>query len=392
MAQDIIDMVMGFDPAEALNGSAFSNETTGNFNQNIYKTNPAGKGVVLASEDGHYHAKVRVLMNPHDFNRNIVHQAKYSMTDERGYFSAISSLSNGDKNCPIFNGFKRLRYARIPGPDGTLIEDTEKVNWAKEHFDKTESDWVLVQIIEDENYPDLVGQFKAMKLPKAIMNRLQAKMKPTDPTKPKQPLMDYLFGPVLELDVVPGPDDPTNPGRRSREVNYDLCDFATDPTLIINVDGTPFFSDEEIELIEEYNNYNNDFNKANSDMLKAKTEGLKTKAEAKRTEAENKKAALRDQIRPLYGKAIEYVKANTINIVEECGYTPWSVDLTIRVNNWLDKVLAMQDPAVQTINENGSAAKQEDAGKPQLAATVASAPAVTAPFSAEAPAGDDLPF
>ena len=127
-------------------------------------------------------------------------------------------------------------------------------------------------------------------------------------------------------------------------------------------------------------------------MLKAKTEGLKTKAEAKRTEAENKKAALRDQIRPLYGKAIEYVKANAINIVEECGYTPWSVDLSIRVNNWLDKVLAMQDPAVQTINENGSAAKQEDAGKPQLAATVASAPAVTAPFSAEAPAGDDLPF
>ena len=126
-----------------------------------------------------------------------------------------------------------------------------KINFTKEHFDKTESDWVLVQIIEDENYPDLVGQFKAMKLPKAIMNRLQAKMKPTDPTKPKQPLMDYLFGPVLELDVVPGPDDPTNPGRRSREVNYDLCDFATDPTPIINVDGTPFFSDEEIELIEE---------------------------------------------------------------------------------------------------------------------------------------------
>ena len=86
--------------------------------------------------------------------------------------------------------------------------------------------------------------------------------------KMPQPIMDYLFGPTLTLDVAPGPDDKDHPERKQREISYDLCEFDTDPTPIINVDGTPFFTDEEIELIENYNSLNNAIMKAKTDKAK----------------------------------------------------------------------------------------------------------------------------
>jgi len=389
--ESIIDAVMGFNPADAVAGVAFQTEKTGQFNKNIYKTNPASQDITLVSEDGHYYSKVKVLMNPFNLDKpkaqqaHVVHQARYNMRDAQGFFTAVSSLSVGDKECPLFKGFKKLHYARIADEKGQLVEDTEKVEWAKKMFDKSESDWCLVQVIEDENRPDLVGQILMMKLPKAIMNRLQAKMNPTDKTKTKQPLMDYIFGPVLEMNVVPGPDDPSQPSRKSREVSYDLCDFATDPTPIIKTDGTQFFTDEEIELIDEYNNYQEAYNKALSDAAKAKTETLKNKAVAKMEEAEGNKEALRSQIRPLYARAIEYVKANALNLEAEVANYHWDAQLTARVNAWLTKVLAMKNPEILDIDEEGSVKEQPAAEKQEAAPE----PAPT--FSAAAP-GDDLPF
>lgn len=312
-----IDEVMGFDPSEAV--AVFESATTEKkVNANIYKTNPVNS----VNEDGHYHSKIRILLNPYDIKRSIVHRACYSMRDERGFFQAVSSLSVGDKSCPIFTGWKKLWFAKD--------NNEEKKEWAKKMFDKSETDWVLVQVIEDENQPELAGMIKVMKLPKVILNRLTAKMNPSDPKKAKQPIMDYLFGPVLEMDVVPGPDDPEHPERKQREISYDLCDFDTDATPIIKTDGTPLFTDEELEAIDDYNTANNEF--------------LKAKTETKRAEAAKRKTDLVDTIRPLYGKAIEYLKANALNLVDECGYTPWTEDLKTRVNNWLEKVLRMEDP------------------------------------------------
>ena len=88
-------------------------------------------------------------------------------------------------------------------------------------------------------------------------------------------------------------------------------------------------------MIEEYN-------QANIDLVKAKTE-------MKRKEAAARKEELAPSIRPLYGKAIEYIKTCAIDPVVECGYTPWSKELTDRVNAWLDKVLALQDPQVEVL-------------------------------------------
>jgi hypothetical protein len=147
--------------------------------------------------------------------------------------------------------------------------------------------------------------------------------------------MDYIFGRVLEMDVTPGPDDPQHPERKNREIKYDLCSFETDPTPVIKVDGTPFFTDEELELIETYNN-------ARNDLAKAKTE--KKKQEAQQILTDNQAA-----IRELYVKVIAYLKENSLDLVKECGYQPWTPEVTTRVNNWIETVLALQDPKSGTV-------------------------------------------
>ena len=223
---------MGFNPADL---SVFKEEAKVDFNQNIYKTNPKDS----KSEDGNYRSRIRVIYNPSDIKQSIVKQATYAMNDQDGFFMVKSKLGNGDKDCPIFKSWKKLWFSG----------DENKKEWAKKMYEKTESQWVLVQIIEDTNRPELVGQIKVMKLPKAIYTKMTALMNPAPESKKTPiPVMDYIFGRVLEMDVAPGPDDPTQPSRKQREISYDLCAFEADPTPVIKVDGTPFFTDDELEL------------------------------------------------------------------------------------------------------------------------------------------------
>ena len=312
---DFIDDVMGFNPADM---TVFNEPETTDFNQNVYKTNPKD----AKSEDGNYRSRIRIIYNPNDPKQSIVKQATYAMKDADGFFMVKSKLGNGDKDCPLFKGWKKLWFSG----------DEDKKEWAKKMYDKTESQWCLVQILEDENRPELKGQIKVMKLPKAIFVKLSALMNPSPEAKKQPvPVMDYIFGRELEMDVTPGPDDPAHPERKQREIKYDLCQFGNDPAPIINTDGTQFFTDEELELIENFNN-------AKNDLVKAKTE--KKKAEA-RTFIEENTAA----VRALYVKAVDYLKANAIDLVKECTYQPWDEATTARVQNWIDIVDTMHDPA-----------------------------------------------
>ena len=61
---------------------------------------------------------------------------------------------------------------------------------------------VLVQVLEDENQPELVGKILAWKLPKTIFTKMSAKMNPSPESK-KAPvaIMDYLIGNPLEIDT-----------------------------------------------------------------------------------------------------------------------------------------------------------------------------------------------
>jgi hypothetical protein len=242
---DFIDDVMGFNPTDL---TIFNAPEAASTNNTVYRTNPKDS----KAEDGHYRSKLRVIYNPNDIKQSIVKQATYAMNDQDGFFMVKSALANGDRNCPIFKAWKKLWFSG----------DETKKAWARQMFDKSESQWCLVQILEDDNRPEMVGQIKVMKLPKAIYVKLEALMNPSPESKKTPvPVMDYIFGRVLEMDVTPGPDDPQHPERKNREIKYDLCSFETDPTPVIKVDGTPFFTDDELELIETYNNARNDLAK-----------------------------------------------------------------------------------------------------------------------------------
>ena len=320
---DFIDDIMGFDPS---NLSAFQEPVNANsFDANVYKTNPVK---LSKAEDGHYRSKVRVIYNPFDVKRSIVPQATYFIQDSEGSLLVRSKLGNGDKTCPIFTSWKKLWFSG----------DEAKKQWAREMYDKTESQWVLVQILEDENQPELVGKIMVWKLPKAIFNKMTAKMNPSPESKKSPvPVMDYLIGLPLDLDVAPGPDDPKAPERKQREISYDLCDFDTEYAPIINVDGTPLFDDEELELIDSYVTAKNDFAKA--------------KSEAKKAAAQKAIEGLVPQIKALYKKALEYMKENALDLEKECGYQEWDEKTSTRVQNWIDVVATMQNPKSVTVNE-----------------------------------------
>jgi hypothetical protein len=318
MMTDFIDDVMGFNPTDL---NVFNAPEATDFNQNVYKTNPKDS----KAEDGHYRSKLRVIYNPNDIKQSIVKQTTYAMNDADGFFMVKSKLANGDRECPIFKSWKKLWFSGVE----------EKKEWARKMYDKSESQWCLVQILEDDNRPELVGQIKAMKLPKAIFVKLEALMNPAPETKKTPvPVIDYIFGRVLEMDVTPGPDDPQHPERKQREIKYDLCAFESDPTPVIRVDGTPFFTDDELELIDTYNT-------ARVDLAKAKSD--KKKQEAQQVLADNQNA-----VRELYKNVIEYLKDNAIDLVKECAYQPWDEATEKRVQNWIDIVATMNDPKAVT--------------------------------------------
>lgn len=304
--QSYIDEVMGFNPSEI---GAFHEPEAVDYAANIYKTNPAKS----KSTDGRYHSRVRILYNPLNPKMTIVKQATYAMNDADGFFMVRSKLANNDRSCPIFSAWKRLWFSG----------DEAKKAWAREMFDKTESQWVLVQVIEDENQPEKVGKILTMKLPKAIFDKMSERMNPTTGKAP-QPLTDPLIGRVLEMNVQPGPEDDR------RRTSYTLCDFEEDATPIIKIDGTQLFNDEELEQIDDY--------------AKAKAEIGKAKTEAKKAAAEKKVAEMTASIKELYRKAIDYLRENTLNLEEECAYREWDAETSNRVNKWLAAVSNMQDP------------------------------------------------
>ena len=316
--KDFLDSIMGFDPKDL---SVFKEQVSNtNVNPNVYKTNPKDS----ISEDGHYRSIIRILYNPFNVKNSVVKQAKYALKDENGFFMADSSLAIGDKSCPLFTAWKKLWFSG----------DEDKKAFAKEMFQKNESQWVLVQVVEDENQPDAVGKLKVMKLPKAIFDSMTAKMNPSPESK-KQPvaLMDYLFGKTLEIDVQPGPDDPKHPERKQREISYSLCEFTNDIAPVTKVDGTQLLTDEEYDIVSRYDELKTGITKA-----RTATDKSKKMEEAK---------SLVPEIKEIYKKVLDYLKENAPNLEDECGYKPWGDELAARVNAWIEKVLKGENP-VQT--------------------------------------------
>ena len=299
-----------------------SNSNSQNHEDLIYRTHPKD----AKSSDGVYRSKVRILSNPLRPEDSIIKSANYFLKTADSGLLVTSSLSIGDKNCPIFSQFKKMWY------NG----DESSKTLAKKVFQKTESYWTIVQIIEDINQPELKGQIKIMKLARDIYEKVADKMNPpVESKRTPYPILDNLIGLELNLEVQPGPDDPNNPQRKNREISYSLSNFG-EAQPIIKVDGTNLFTDEQLELIDEY--------------VTARKDATEGKTDKKKQSGLEKLNSLTDQILPLYEMAENYLKENIkFDIIQEKGYTPWNDYVTDFVNKWLDILKAGEDPELISI-------------------------------------------
>jgi hypothetical protein len=303
---------------------------------NIYKCNPK----LSKSEDGHYRSLIKVIYNPHNLMQTIVERQVYSINDENGWFSVVSSLSNNDPNCPIFKAWKALRYSKDP----------EKESWAypeskggKGWFNKKTERWVTIQVIEDENQPELVGRYLYWKLPAAIWRMIDSKQNPSSESgKAAIPIYDFLIGRAVELDVTPGPDDPSDPSRKNREIKYDLSSISEDPVQCINTDGTALLTDEQQEIVDDYLDKMKKVWKSRS--VEKREQLMK---EVMESETYKKFSEFYDS------EILDKIKADCGNVYEELSYKPWDEHTTARVNAWLAKVTQGIDPSTVVINESG---------------------------------------
>jgi len=358
--------ILGFDPSQ-LSVFAQNEENQVQVNKNLYTAKPAES----KSEDGVYRSIIKVIYNPHNLKQSIIEQQTYTMQDDKGYFSAPTSLMIGDKNCPIFIAWKKCRYAE----EGSLLwkQQAKKEEGGKQLFDKRFARYALIQVIEDKNKPELEGKYMFWKLPKSIWDMIEKKQNPAPESgKCPIPVMDFLFGYAIELEVTPGPDDPTNPSRKTRETSYS-GEFTEDPVSCTNPDKSPLLDDDEQEVLEAY--------------IKSMKKVWKEKDAEERA---NKLAAVNADpntkaLRKIYARVLSELKEFCPNLEEEYAFKPWDENLTKRVQAWIDIVLAGGSPA-STVAPSEASTTTETPSTPEAKIAAAEEPEESNETE------DDLPF
>jgi len=309
--------ILGFNPQDL-----FNHEDTPHASgqQNIYKPRPADS----KSEDGIYRSTIKIIYNPYDVKNSILEQQAYAMEDKDGWFQVVSKLTNNDTSCPIFTAWKKCRYAA----EGTILNEQHK----KGIFQKRFSRYVLVQIMDDKNNPDLNGQYLFWKLPKSIYDVINAKMNPAKESgRAPIPVMDFLFGREIYLEVIPGPDDPKAPERKLREIRY-MGEISEDIVSCTNPDCSPLLSSEEQAVLDTYVD-------AMKEVWKSRDPEFRATKVAEINASENTK-----KLGEIYRNVLEKIKGFAPNLIEELGYKDWSEEVSKRVQRWIDIVLKGEDP------------------------------------------------
>lgn len=326
--ENVNDNILGFDPTQLNVFIEPEAKTTGD--PLIYKTRPADS----KSDDGIYRSTIKIIYNPFDLRQSVLEQQSYAMQDKDGWFTIVSSLTvNDTKTCPVFNAWKKCRYSE---EGSTLwLQQAQQKDGGKALFDKRFARYVTIQVIEDENQPELVGKYLFWKLPKSIWDVINAKMNPTDTKKSPIPVMDFLFGRSIDIEVTPGPDDKSAPERKARETKY-MGELSEETVPCINTDGSPLLNDSEQEVLDEY--------------IAAMTKVWKCKNVDERKELNAEVAASDNtkELKKIYTKVLDRIKADCPNLIEHLGYKPIDGDKMKRVQAWIDIVLAGNDPTVQT--------------------------------------------
>lgn len=356
-----MNSILGFNPASL---SVFSQPEAkpSGFSNNIYKPKPAES----KSTDGVYRSTIRVVYSPFNIERSILERQSYAMTDANGFFQVVSKLTNNDTSCPIFNAWKKCRYSKNPA---LQAQANTKDKGGNEMFDKRFERYVTVQVMEDQNHPELVGQYMFWKLPKSVYDAIIAKMNPaSESNKAPIPVMDVLFGRAVYLEVKPGPDDPKAPERKTREISYNTTDVSDDILSCTNPDGSALLTAEEQAILDKY--------------IEMMQPAWKSRNPDQRKEIFEKVSADPNtaQLGEIYTKVIEKLKTFCPDLVEELGYKDWTPEVTERVNNWITAVLNCQNPASVIPVAEPVAQTAAPAPVPPLEGTAPAAPA------------DDLPF
>lgn len=355
--------VLGFDPQDLFRND--SNENTSNGNSLVYRMRPADS----KDEDGIYRATIKVVYNPFDRKHSFLDQQSYGMNDAEGFFSVISSLTLNNeegKNCPIFKAWKKCHYSQ----EGSQLwlQQAKREDGGKQLFDKRSARFCVVQILDDKNQPDLVGSFKLWKIPASVYQIIKQKQDPTDPKKSAIPVMDYLFGRAIDIEVHPGPDDKANPQRKTREITY-TGELSEEVVSCINPDGSPILTSDEQDILENY------------------VESMKKVWKSKDPEerANLMKEVLAEEntakFRPIYARVLEEIKGWAPNI-DSLSYKEWSPEVAARVQRWIDVVLAGNDPS--TVSAAPAAVNAEPAPVPMQGSE--------AQVTVSTDSNDDLPF
>lgn len=349
------DDILAFDPSQlAVNTPAEARRSAGNMN--VYRPRPADS----KSEDGIYRAQIKVIYNPFDLRRSVLEQQSYALQDANGWFTVVSSLTNNDTNCPVFKAWKTCHYSK----DEVLQNQAKtKENGGKALFDKRYARYATIQVLDDPNNPELNGKYMFWKLPKAVWEAINQKQSPTNPAKASIPVMDFLFGRAIDIEVKPGPGKPGDE-RYTRETSY-TAELTEDVVPCVNPDMSSLLNSTQEAVLEQY-----------IEDMKAV---WKEKEPTKRIEL---KAAVDSSenthtLRSFYRDVIEKIKTFCPNLIEELGYKEWSDDVKNRVQKWIDIVLSGNDPT---------------AVAPTAANTVATSEPVSAPDPMSSNDDDDLPF
>ena len=372
--------ILGFDPASLSVFAQPEKKQVGVFANNLYKPRPAES----KSTDGIYRATIRVIYCPYDITHSILERQTYGLTDARGFFQVVSKLTNNDTSCPIFTAWKQCRYSQNPVLQAQAATKDKGGNGL---FDKRLENYVTIQVIDDQNHPELNGRYMFWKLPKVVYSAIQSKMTPPEDSKrPSIPVMDILFGRAIYLEVTPGPDDPSAPERKTRETSYGTTEVSNDILSCTNPDGSPLLDPIEQGVLDKYIQ---DMQPVWSSRNPVEREQTLAKVNADPNTA---------KLGEIYAKVIEQVKSFCPNLVEELGYREWSQETAQRVQDWINAVLDGKNPTAVVVNStapqgpvpvNGPAAAAAQQLDAQAGAVVAQP--VSAPDDGME-ANDDLPF
>lgn len=360
--EEVFD-ILSFDASQLAINNQPDSKSQGN--SNIYKPRPADS----KSEDGIYRAQIKVIYNPFDFRQSVLEQQSYGLQDKDGFFSVISSLTVNDTNCPIFKAWKTCHYSK----NQVLFNQQAPVKeGGKGLFDKRFARYVTIQVMEDINNPDLNGKYMLWKMPKAVWEVINAKQSPTNPAKASIPVMDFLFGRAIDIEVKPGPGK-VGDERYTRETSY-TCELSDDPVSCTNPDGSSLLNDEQLKVLEEYIEDMKAVWKE-KDPVKRSTINLEI------FQKENTK-----KLKAFYKEIIEKIKTFCPNLIESLGYKPWTQEVTDRVNNWIKIVLQGNDPTSLIDSTTTQAAEQlQDPVKTNTQE-------VNTPNVSSGSEDDDLPF